>query len=167
MKKNNISFLILLIFLVIKTVSSQVMTHCGYDFTTFLVTKVYDHETNKPIEGLKIYLCNQQGENIINKNNQWSFLKNNQPLVFYSNKLLSNQKDWQFPYAKESYLLSLRKEFQANGIFVKVIDPKGHYIQQIVEVHEFNLYLLCVKENRKKQFAPPMNTPIEVYLTKK
>ena len=144
--------------------------HCGYDFTTYLVVDIKDAVYKKPIKGLQVYVIDANGNQVINTNNQHSFLNADQPL-FFSENYKTDGKHWFFPYAEQSYLLVLSNTFNAENFKLKIedidgADNSGNFEPQIIDLYNFNLYVLCASENaRAMQFGRRINNqPIEVFL---
>jgi hypothetical protein len=147
------------------------VAHCGFDFTSYLVVKV--HEEGKPdnIPDLKISVVNEKGEEVINENNKLSWKFGNQALFFTRNHLISKSNEpekWFFPYAGDTYLLSVTNTFPAEEFYIKIQDTKGKFKEQLVQLQAFNMYILCSSENERqaRTFGPRTNNPIEVVLLK-
>jgi len=158
--------------------------HCGYDFTSYLVLNVHESGKTENVQNLRITIVDSSGVEVINKNNRWSWVNTNKPLLFTPNyKIDSNNKKveqttsdgkWFFPFAKDSYLLSIVTAFPADQFQVKIEDIDqnengGHFETQTIQLFPFNMYLLCSSENERKaqQFGPRTNRPVEVILNKK
>lgn len=146
--------------------------HCGFDFTSYLVVKVYEEGKSDNIPDLKITLVNEKGEEIINENNKYSWKYSNQPLVFTRNYLISKPNEpekWFFPYSGDTYLLSVTNTFPAEEFYIKIQDTKGKFKEQLVQLQAFNMYILCSSENERqaRSFGPRSNNPIEVILERK
>jgi hypothetical protein len=145
--------------------------HCGFDFTSYLVVKAHEEGKSDNIPDLKITLVNEKGEEVINENNKFSWKFGNQPLMFTRNHLISkpNEPDkWFFPYAGDTYLLSVTNTFPAEEFYIKIQDSKGKFNDQVVQLQTFNMYILCSSENERqaRTFGPRTNNPIEVVLLK-
>jgi hypothetical protein len=147
--------------------------HCGYDFSSYLVVEVKEEGKQEVIKNLKITLIDSLGNEAINKNNSLSWINTNQPLKFTENYQLASSERWFFPFAKESYLLSITNTFPADNYQLKIedIDGKengGHYKTEIIQLYSFNMYVLCSNEGKKmaQQFGPRVNKPIRVVLRK-
>jgi len=145
--------------------------HCGFDFTSYLVVKANEEGKSDNIPDLKITLVNEKGEEVINENNKFSWKFGNQPLMFTRNHLISkpNEPDkWFFPYAGDTYLLSVTNTFPAEEFYIKIQDTKGKFNDQVVQLQTFNMYILCSSENERqaRTFGPRTNNPIEVVLLK-
>lgn len=158
--------------------------HCGYDFTSYLVLNVHENGKTENIKNLKITIVDSSGTEVINKNNRWSWVNSNKPLLFTPNykidsnnkKVAQNEMDgkWFFPFAKDFYLLSVVTTFPADQFQVKIEDIDqdengGYFETQIIPLYAFNMYVLCSSENERQaqQFGPRTNRPVEVILTKK
>ncbi|UYW01629.1 hypothetical protein K5I29_01510 [Flavobacterium agricola] len=72
--------------------------HCGFDFTTYLVVDVKDAATQNNVTGLRLSIVDDVGNEVLNTNNQHSFLNANVPLVFSENYKIDSHR-WFFPYA--------------------------------------------------------------------
>jgi hypothetical protein len=158
--------------------------HCGFDFTSYLVLNVHENSKTENIKNLRITIVDSSGTEVINKNNRWSWVNSNKPLLFTPNyKIDSNNKKvaqngmdgkWFFPFAKDFYLLSVVTTFPADQFHVKIEDIDqdengGYFETQIIPLYAFNLYVLCSSENERQaqQFGPRTNRPVEVILIKK
>ena len=146
--------------------------HCGFDFTSYLVVKAHEEGKIENINDLKISVVNENGEELINENNKYSWKNGNQPLLFVKNHLISKPDQankWFFPYADDTYLLSVTNTFPAADFYIKIQDTKGIYKEQILQLQSFNMYVLCSSENERqaRSFGPRSNNPIEVILEKK
>lgn len=144
--------------------------HCGFDFTSYLVVKVHEEGKSDNIPDLKISVVNEKGEEIINENNKLSWKFGNQALFFTRNHLISKSNEpekWFFPYAGDTYLLSVTNTFPAEEFFIKIQDTKGKFKEQLVQLQAFNMYILCSSENERqaRTFGPRSNNPIEVVLS--
>jgi hypothetical protein len=145
--------------------------HCGFDFTSYIV--VNPHEIGKDTANdIAIFISDEKGNLILNTNNQYSWKNANKPLKFTKNYRLNKENEpekWFFPYAKDSYLLSVVAAFPAENFYIKVTDLKGFYKDQLIPLEVYNLYILCASENEKqvRTFGRRSNTPIEVILEKK
>ena len=145
--------------------------HCGFDFTSYLVVKVHEEGKSDNIPDLKISVVNEKGEEIINENNKYSWKYGNQVLFFTRNHLISKSNEpekWFFPYAGDTYLLSVTNTFPAEEFYIKIQDTKGKFKEQLVQLQSFNMYILCSSENERqaRTFGPRTNNPIEVVLLK-
>ena len=144
--------------------------HCGFDFTSYLVVKVHEEGKSDNIADLKISVVNEKGEEIINENNKYSWKYGNQALLFTRNHLISKSNEpekWFFPYAGDTYLLSITNTFPAEEFYIKIQDEKGKFKEQLVQLQAFNMYILCSSENERqaRTFGPRSNNPIEVVLS--
>ena len=147
--------------------------HCGYDFTTYLVVEAKSEESHQSIQGLKISIVNQDFVEVINTANMYSYTNGNKTLTFSENYKI-DQKRWYFPYAEQSYLLSLANTFPAENFKLKIedIDGKengGNFETLFIDLYNYNLYVLCSSESAKAtQFGRKIkNEPIVIYLKKK
>lgn len=141
--------------------------HCGFDFTSYLVVKAHEDGKVENIADLKISLVNEQGEVVINENNKYSWKNANQALIFTRNHLISKSNEpekWFFPYAGDTYLLSVTNTFPAEEFYIKIQDTQGRFQEQLVQLQAFNMYILCSSENERqaRSFGPRTNSPIEV-----
>lgn len=146
--------------------------HCGFDFTSYLVVKAHEDGKVENIADLKISLVNEQGEAVINENNKYSWKNANQALIFTRNHLISKSNEpekWFFPYAGDTYLLSVTNTFPAEDFYIKIQDTQGRFQEQLVQLQAFNMYILCSSENERqaRSFGPRTNSPIEVILLPK
>lgn len=178
-------FLFFLLFIVFSSQAQVIgVPHCGYDFTSYLVLNVHENGKTENIKNLRITIVDSSGTEVINKNNRWSWVNSNKPLLFTPNyKIDSNNKKvaqngmdgkWFFPFAKDFYLLSVVTTFPADQFQVKIEDIDqdengGYFETQIIPLYAFNMYVLCSSENERQaqQFGPRTNRPVEVILTKK
>jgi hypothetical protein len=147
------------------------VAHCGFDFTSYLVVKVHEEGKLDNIADLKISVVNEKGEEVINENNKLSWKFGNQALFFTRNHLISKSNEpekWFFPYAGDTYLLSVTNTFPAEEFYIKIQDTKGKFKEQLVQLQAFNMYILCSSENERqaRTFGPRTNNPIEVVLLK-
>lgn len=146
--------------------------HCGFDFTSYLVVKAHEDGKVENIADLKISLVNEQGEVVINENNKYSWKNANQALIFNRNHLISKSNEpekWFFPYAGDTYLLSVTNTFPAEEFYIKIQDTQERFQEQLVQLQAFNMYILCSSENERqaRSFGPRTNSPIEVILLPK
>lgn len=146
--------------------------HCGFDFTSYLVVKAHEDGKVENIADLKISLVNEQGEVVINENNKYSWKNANQALIFTRNHLISKSNEpekWFFPYAGDTYLLSVTNTFPAEEFYIKILDTQERFQEQLVQLQAFNMYILCSSENERqaRSFGPRTNSPIEVILLPK
>lgn len=147
--------------------------HCGYDFTTYLVVEVNSEETKHAIQGLKISILTHDLKEVFNTANMYSYTNGNLPLVFSENYKIDDRR-WYFPYAEQAYLLSLANTFPAENFKLKIedVDGKangGNFETIIMDLYNYNLYVLCSSENAKAtQFGRKIkNEPIQVFLKNK
>jgi hypothetical protein len=146
--------------------------HCGFDFTSYLVVKAHEDGKSENVADLKITLVNEKGVEVINENNKYSWKNANQALIFTRNHLISKSNEpekWFFPYAGDTYLLSVTNSFPAEDFYLKIQDTKGFFQEQLVQLQAFNMYILCSSENERqaRTFGPRTNSPIEVVLLPK
>ncbi len=146
--------------------------HCGFDFTSYLVVKAHEDGKSENVPDLKITLVNEKGVEVINENNKYSWKNANQALIFTRNYHISKSNEpekWFFPYAGDTYLLSVTNTFPAEDFYLKIQDTKGVFQEQLVQLQAFNMYILCSSENERqaRTFGPRTNSPIEVVLLPK
>jgi len=146
--------------------------HCGFDFTSYLVVKAHEDGKSENVADLKITLVNEKVVEVINENNKYSWKNANQALIFTRNYLISKSNEpekWFFPYAGDTYLLSVTNTFPAEDFYLKIQDTKGVFQEQLVQLQAFNMYILCSSENERqaRTFGPRTNSPIEVVLLPK
>ncbi|VXA97406.1 conserved hypothetical protein [Flavobacterium sp. 9AF] len=151
-------------------VFSQIQ-HCGYDFTSYIVVNAHENGVLENAKDLKITIVNENGKEVININNMYSWNKGNEPLIFTKNYLVNKEGEKEryfFPYAKDNYFISVANTFPAENFSIKIEDSKGIYKTQTISLQSFNLYILCSSENEKaKMFGKRTNNPVEVILEKK
>lgn len=148
------------------------MPHCGFDFTSYIVVIPHENGNLAVVNDLKITVVDENENEVLNIDNSLSWLNKNKALLFDRNYLISKPTEkerWYFPYANESYFLSVTNTFPADSFSIKISDPKGIYETQIIQLQNYNLYILCSSENEKqtRQFGPRTNRPIEVVVEKK
>ncbi|MCB0442678.1 MAG: hypothetical protein KDC50_01360 [Flavobacterium sp.] len=179
-------FFLFFVFIVVFPVKAQVIStqHCGYDFTSYLVIDVHEQGKTKNIKNLRITIVDSSGTEVINKNNRWSWVNNNKPLLFTPNYKLNSQGEkvaesnpdgrWFFPFAKDNYLLSIVNTFTTDNFSVKIEDVDGeenggYFETQVIPLYPFNMYVLCSSENERQaqQFGRRTNRPVEVILKRK
>lgn len=146
--------------------------HCGFDFTSYLVVKAHEDGKSDNIADLKITLVNEKGVEVINENNKYSWKNANQALIFTRNHLISKSNEpekWFFPYAGDTYLLSVTNTFPAEDFYIKIQDTRGVFQEQLIQLQAFNMYILCSSENERqaRTFGPRTNSPIDVVLLPK
>ena len=159
-------------FLFFSLVTVGQVPHCGFDFTSYLVVKAHEDGKSENVADLKITLVNEKGVEVINENNKYSWKNANQALIFTRNYLISKSNEpekWFFPYAGDTYLLSVTNTFPAEDFYLKIQDTKGVFQEQLVQLQAFNMYILCSSENERqaRTFGPRTNSPIEVVLLPK
>lgn len=177
-------YILYFILLISFSASAQVAQHCGYDFTSYFVVNAHESGHKDGVKGLKIKVVNAFGLEVLNVNNFYSWTDNNKPLSFVANYKIDNDgnklKDnsvaekerWFFPFAKDSYLLSIKSTFPADDFFIKIEDVDGaenggDFKIQTIKLYPFNMYVLCSSKARETQFGPKMNRPIDVILERK
>lgn len=160
---------------------AQAQQHCGYDFTSYIVLNVHEDGKKENIPNLKITLADSLGNDIVNTANKYSWKDKDQILTFTENykidasgnkieKEVEGQKPrWYFPFAKDTYLLSVTNEFPADRMRVKIEDAKGIYETTFVQLYAFNMYILCTSQAQQQaqQFGPRVNKPVQVVLARK
>lgn len=161
-----------LFFLLFSIFTYSQVPHCGFDFTSYLVVIPHENGSNTIINELQISIVDKNGNEVMNTDNSLSWVNKDKALLFDRNYLISKPTEkerWFFPYATESYFLSVTNTFPADNYSVKVSDVKGVYKTQTIELQNFNMYILCSSENEKqaKSFGPRTNRPIEVVMEKK
>lgn len=144
--------------------------HCGYDFTSYIVIDVHEEGKAENIKDLRISIVAENGTEVINVNNTYSWNNANKPLLFKQNYRIEssdNKERYFFPYAKDQYFLSVSNTFPAENFSVKIEDPKNVFKTQIIPLQSYNLYILCSSENEKaKMFGRRTNSPVEVILVR-
>jgi hypothetical protein len=166
--KNRLSFL----FLLFSIFCYSQVPHCGFDFTSYLVVIPHENTNSAVINDLQITVVDENGNEVLNVDNSLSWINKDKALLFDRNYLISKPTEkerWFFPYANESYFLSVTNTFPAENYSIKISDPKGTYKSQTIQLQPFNMYILCSSENEKqsRQFGPRINRPIEVVMEKK
>ena len=156
--------------------------HCGFDFTSYFVVNAHEDGKTQQINGLKIYIANSEGKEVINVNNSLSWKNGNLPMLFTrnykidnSNKRISDNEEgkWFYYFAEDYYLLSVANTFPADAYFIKIEDVDGeenggYFKTQLVQLAPYNMYVLCSAEERNKivQFGKRMNKPIDIVMEK-
>lgn len=174
------------LFLLFVTISSkaQVM-HCGYDFTSYFVLDVHESGQKEMIKNLKITVVDSTGAELINFNNLYSFRDGNKPMSFMENYKIGDdnrrladgataaKERWFFPFAKQSYLLSVANTFPADSFSIKIEDIDGNknggkFKTLLIPLHSYNMYVLCSNESKEAavKFGRKMNKPIDIVLEK-
>lgn len=173
-----------MLFLLFFTVSSQAQVmHCGYDFTSYFVLDVHEAGNKDMIKNLKITVVDSTGRELININNLYSFRDGNRPMRFMENYRIGDdnkklaegatavKERWFFPFAKQSYLLSVANTFPADSFGIKIedIDGKengGKFKTVIMPLRSYNMYVLCSNESQQAavKFGRKMNKPIDIVL---
>lgn len=175
---------IILSFLILTTANAQIgdAIHCGYDFTSYIVIKPHEDGKSKTIDGLKMSICDEDGNEVINKDFKLSWRNNNMPLFFVRNyKIDANNKriprdsegKWFYYFADDHYLVTVANTFPADQFYLKIEDIDGdanggHFKPILMQLAPYNMYILCDSEERQKamQFGRRMNRPMEVVLEK-
>lgn len=164
---------ITLVFILFSTIGYS-QQHCGFDFTSYLVLHV--HENGKPnnISELIVSLVDADGLPAVNVNNSLSWSNSGKQLQFAENYKIdangkraavsTNEMKWYFPYAKDTYLLSVTNEFPADNFQVKIEDPKQIYKSVTVQLNTYNMYVLCSTQQQAMQFGRRVNKPLEIIL---
>ncbi|WP_130734190.1 hypothetical protein [Flavobacterium sp. J27] len=164
--KNTFSFL----FFLFSFFAFSQIQHCGYDFTSYIVVNAHENGVTENPKSLKITIVAENGKEVININNMYSWNKGNEPLVFTQNYLVSKKGEKEryfFPYAKDNYFISVTNTFPAETFSIKIEDIQGVYKTQNIPLQSFNMYVLCSSENEKaKMFGKRTNNPVEVILEK-
>ena len=168
--------------LTITAASAQIgdAIHCGYDFTSYIVVKPHEDGKTQTINGLKMTICDEAGNEVINKDFKLSWKNNNQPLNFVRNyKIDSNNKKiegfdegkWFYYFADDHYLVTVTNTFNAEDYYLKIEDADGeanggHFKTFTMQLAPYNMYILCTSEEKQKamQFGRRMNKPIDVVL---
>ncbi|MBS7321176.1 MAG: hypothetical protein KIG55_06245 [Myroides sp.] len=154
--------------------------HCGYDFTSYIVVKPHEDGKTQTINGLKMSICDENGNEVINRDFKLSWKNNNQPLHFVRNyKIDANNKrlegfdqgKWFYYFADDHYLVTVSNTFNAEAYYLKIEDTDGeanggHFKTFMMQLAPYNMYILCDSEERQQamQFGRRMNKPIEVVL---
>ncbi|WP_291275575.1 hypothetical protein [Flavobacterium sp.] len=147
--------------------------HCGYDFTSYIVVHAHEEKVVTNAKDLRVTLVDLEGNEVVNTNNAISLVNKDLPLTFTQNyqvKVAENQIRWYFPYATDQYFLVVRNTIAIEDYQVKIDDPKGKYITQIIPLSSLNLYILCSSEAEKqaRTFGPKTsNQMVDVVLVKK
>lgn len=157
--------------------------HCGYDFTSYIVVKPHEDGKDKTINGLKMSICDENGNEVINKNFKLSWKNNNQPLHFVRNYKIDvnnnrlegfDEGKWFYYFADDHYLVTVTNTFNAEVYYLKIEDTDGeenggHFKTFTMQLAPYNMYILCDSEERQQamQFGRRMNKPIDVVLEKR
>jgi hypothetical protein len=160
-----------LFFLLFSIFTYSQVPHCGFDFTSYLVVIPHENGNSAIINNLQITIVDENGNEVVNTDNSLSWINKDKVLLFDRNYLISKvteKERWFFPYANESYFLSVTNTFPADSYSVKITDVKGIYKTQMIELQNFNMYILCSSENERqaKSFGPRTNRPIKVVMEK-
>ena len=156
--------------------------HCGYDFTSYIVVKPHEDGKTQTINGLKLSICDANGNEVINKDFKLSWRNNNMPLHFVRNyKIDKNNKridrdeegKWFYYFADDHYLVTVSNTFPAEDYYLKIEDTDGeenggHFKTYMMQLAPYNMYILCDSEERQKamQFGRRMNKPMEIVMEK-
>lgn len=156
--------------------------HCGYDFTSYLVLHVHEDGKSENIPNLKITLVDENGVEVLNNNNQYSWTNSGKVMQFYENyqidskgkkvdlTVVDDQLKWYFPFSKATYILSVTNEFPADNFMIKVEDlsEKPVYKTTTKQLYSFNMYVLCSSdvEQKSRQFGRRVNRPVSVIVEK-
>lgn len=154
--------------------------HCGYDFTSYIVVKPHEDGKIETINGLKMSICDENGNEVINKDFKLSWKNNNMPLHFIrnykidsNNKKIEGNKDgkWFYYFADDHYLVTVSNTFPADSFYLKIEDIDGaenggHFKTFTMQLASYNMYILCDSEERQKamQFGRRMNKPLDIVL---
>ncbi|HEU0137292.1 MAG TPA: hypothetical protein VFQ50_08380 [Flavobacterium sp.] len=157
----------LLFMLLLIGFSSTAQQHCGYDFTSYIVLHIHEDGKKENIPGLKVSLVDRNGNEIVNHNNKYSWNNNDGTLVFSKNYMIDNNR-WFFPYAKDTYLLSVTNTFPADELQVKIEDASAEpvFATTTVPLYSYNMFVLCSSEQQQKavQFGPRVNKAVDIVL---
>jgi hypothetical protein len=167
--------------LILVSLAAVAQQHCGYDFTSYVVLHIHEDGKKENIAGLSVTLIDSAGQNVVNTANRFSWKMKDEVLRFSENykidqagskieKEAEGQKfRWYFPFAKDTYLLSVTNEFPADGMRVKIEDPQGRYQTLTAPLFAYNLYILCSAQAQQQaqQFGARVNKPVNIVLAKK
>lgn len=142
--------------------------HCGYDFTSYIVVDAHESGKTENYSSLKITVVNENGVDVLNVNNMYSWKGANETLTFTKNYLINKEggkERYFFPYAQDQYFLSVANTFPAENFSIKVEDTTGKFKTQIIPLQSYNMYILCSTESQNaKMFGRRTNSPVEVVL---
>ncbi|HEX8269070.1 MAG TPA: hypothetical protein VF581_04190 [Flavobacterium sp.] len=171
---------LLFFFFIITSANAQ--QHCGFDFTSYIVLHIHEDGKKENIASLKVTLVDSEGQEAVNTDNKYSWNKTGETLVFSENyrigsdgKRLSvdavvEKARWFFPYATDTYLLSVTNEFPADDMMVKIEDENipPVYKSATIQLYTYNMYVLCSSQLQQNamQFGRKANKPIDVVLEK-
>jgi hypothetical protein len=168
-------YLVLAFFFMVSAAGAQ--QHCGYDFTSYIVLHVHENGKKENIADLKITVVDSTGADVVNTANKYSWKMKNEPLRFSENykidaegnKIASEPAEkfrWFFPFAKDTYLLSVTNDFPADAMRVKI--EGGGFKTNMVQLYAFNMYILCSTQAQQQaqQFGPRVNKPVDIVLEK-
>ena len=126
-----------LLFLFFSNFSFSQVPHCGFDFTSYLVVLPHENGNSAVINDLQITVVDENGNEVIITENTLSWIKKDKALSFDRNYLISKPTEkerWFFPYANESYFLSVTNTFPADNYSIQISDPKGIYKTQTIQL---------------------------------
>ncbi|MBF6608623.1 MAG: hypothetical protein ITG00_07780 [Flavobacterium sp.] len=149
--------------------------HCGYDFTSYIVLHIHEDGKSENISGLKVTLVDRDGNPAVNTNNSLSWQRAGQTLTFTENYQIGSDgkkvaepnenSKWYFPYAKDTYLLSVTNEFPADDYQVRIEDTSVEPVFKtlVVPLYSYNMYVLCTGQ-QATQFGRKLNKPVKIVL---
>lgn len=174
---------ICVLFLICCVSLAKAQQHCGYDFTSYIVLHIHEDGKKPNIENLKVTLIDSTGREVVNVGNKYSWNKKDKILQFSENYKIDaagnkippgievEKSKWFFPYAKDTYLLSVTNTFPADEFRVKIVDvsDKPRFETAVVQLYAYNMFVLCSSQVQQQtmQFGPRVNKPVEVVLEKK
>ena len=148
--------------------SLHAQQHCGYDFTSYVVLHIHEDGQKDNIGDLRVTLVDADGREVVNTNNQFSWTNRDEPLYFTRNYMIGDR--WYFPYAKDTYLLSVTNTFPADEFQVRISDARAVpvYESTTIPLYVFNMFVLCSSEQQQKamQFGRRVNKPVDVVLAR-
>ena len=121
--KNKLSFF----FLLFSIFCYSQVPHCGFDFTSYLVVIPHENSNSAVINDLQITVVDEKGKDVLNVDNSLSWINKDKALLFDRNYLInkpSEKERWFFPYANESYFLSVTNTFPADNFSIKNLMSK-------------------------------------------
>ncbi|WP_177760763.1 hypothetical protein [Flavobacterium sp. I3-2] len=174
----------LLLFPIFSFAQIDVPIHCGYDFTSYFVVHPHEDGKSKTIDNLKISIVDLDGNEVINENNNLSWINSGKPLLFTRNYKINEQNKripiteegkWFYYFANDHYLLTVSNTFPAENYNIKVEDVDGeenggNFKTQFIPLASYNMYVLCTSEERAKamQFGRKVtNKPLDIVMEKK
>ncbi|HEY0046688.1 MAG TPA: hypothetical protein VGB44_08255 [Flavobacterium sp.] len=172
-------FFLIILFLSFNAIHAQ--QHCGYDFTSYVVLHVHEEGKKENIPGLRITLVDASGNDVVNMSNKYSWKHKDEVLYFSENYRIDSAGNavsaevaeadlrWFFPFAKDTYYLSVTNDFPADDMRVKIVDDKGIYAEATFPLYAFNMYILCSTQAQQQamQFGRRSNKPVDIVLSKK